>query len=118
MSRRGHDRERAVRRVLDAEGWWTCRAAGSLGDADVVAVKRSRYDTPRVLLVEVKSTARSPFAGFPPADRASLLAAAALTGGEAWLAYWPPRGKLQWIKAADWPPMPRPVTPLVGQEAA
>ena len=36
---RGIQRERDVRRVLESEGWWTARAAGSFGDADVIALK-------------------------------------------------------------------------------
>jgi hypothetical protein len=54
-------------------------------------------------LVEVKSTAAGPYAHFPPADRERLRAAAALAGAEAWLCWWPPRGKPRWIAEAEWP---------------
>jgi len=99
---RGHDRERRVRRLLEDDGWWTARAAGSLGDADVVALK----DGERARLVEVKSSAQGPYEHFRPAARRDLLAAAAKAGAEPWLVWWPPRKTLQWIPAAEWP-LPR-----------
>lgn len=101
---RGDDRERAVRDLLQAEDWWVCRAAGSLGDADLVALKPGRK-----LLIEVKSSSRErgPFADFGPKDRADLLFAAEMAGGEAVLVWWPPapgrRTEPQWIWPADWP---------------
>lgn len=96
---RGIDRERKVRDVLLSEDWWVCRAAGSLGDADLVALKAGHL--PR--LIEVKSTAAGPFHSFGPKDRADLLFAASLAGGIAVLAWWPPRGKLRWIWPDEWP---------------
>jgi Holliday junction resolvase len=99
VSRRGHDRERAVRVLLDQDGWWTARAAGSLGDADVIALKAGF--PPR--LVEVKSTAAGPFEHFGPADRAALSAAARRAGAEAWLVWWPSRRKPIWLHELDWP---------------
>ena len=96
---RGHQRERAVRLVLENEDWWVCRAAGSLGDADLVALR----DGTRPRLIEVKSTAGGPYERFGPAERARLTFAAALAGADAWLAWWPPRGQLRWISAAEWP---------------
>src|SRR5262249_5999379 len=46
MSRtsRGHNRERQVRKLLEERGWWVARAAGSLGDADLVAMRASTED--------------------------------------------------------------------------
>ena len=96
---RGHDRERAVRRELEKDGWWTARAAGSLGDADVVALRRDQAP----MLVEVKSTADGPYKTFGPADRTALLEAADRAGAVAYLAWWPPRGRLQWIPSSEWP---------------
>lgn len=95
---RGIARERAVRVSLEADGWWTARAAGSLGDADVIACKPGR-----VLLVEVKSTARSPWHGFGQQDRRDLLAAAEKAGAEPWLCWWPPRRDPVWFAASEWP---------------
>lgn len=109
---RGIQRERAVKAVLLAEDWWVCRAAGSIGDADLVALK----DGHRPRLVEVKSTAGGPFEHFRPADRADLLFAARLAGAQAVLAWWPPRGRLHWLFPEDWPATPErvsPVTPYV-----
>jgi Holliday junction resolvase len=98
LSRRGHDRERAVKKLLEEEGWLVVRAAGSLG-YDLVALKLDH--APRV--IEVKSTAQSPYEHFGPQDRAELLAAAERAGAVAELAYWPSRGKLRWIKSEEWP---------------
>lgn len=96
---RGHDRERGVKALLEAEGWVVTRAAGSLGDADLMCLKRGM--PPR--LVEVKSTHRGPFHGFGPADRRDLLLAAWMAGAEAWLCWWPPRKKPQWVHSDEWP---------------
>lgn len=98
---RGHDRERAVKALMQAEDWWVSRAAGSLGDADLVALRAGR--TPR--LVEVKSTAGGPYERFGPKDRADLLFAATLAGAEAWLCWWPPRCTPRWIPSDEWPPI-------------
>lgn len=95
---RGHDRERAVRRILEAEGWLVVRAPGSLGVADLVALKAG--ERPR--LIESKSTL-TPFAHFLPRDRAALLAAAEKAGADPVLAWWPKRGELRWIWPDEWP---------------
>jgi Holliday junction resolvase len=108
-SRRGHNRERQVRDLLLSDDWFVTRAAGSLGDADLVALKAG--ERPR--LIEVKSTAAGPYHGFGPKDRADLLFAAELAGADAWLCWWPPRGRPSWIHSNIWP-HPR----LEGQGAA
>jgi Holliday junction resolvase len=100
---RGIQKERDVRKVLEAEGWWTARAAGSFGDADVIAGKAG--SNPR--LIEVKSTAAGPFHSFGPKDRAELLAAAKKTGFTPELAFWPPRGELRFIPPEEWPSVDR-----------
>jgi Holliday junction resolvase len=100
MSRqRGIHRERQVRDLLLADGWWVVRAAGSLGDADLVALK----DGHRSQLVEVKSTAAGPYHGFGPSDREQLTAAAVLAGADATLCWWPPRRKPIWLHSSVWP---------------
>lgn len=96
---RGIDRERKVRRLLEAEDWWVCRAAGSLGDADLVALRLGS----RTRLVEVKSSAQGPYEHFRPADRRDLILAAKIAGADAWLCWWPPRGKPRWIPSWEWP---------------
>lgn len=96
---RGIERERSLRFLLEAEGWWTCRAAGSLGDADVVALKEGQ----RPRMIEVKSTHRGPFHGFGPKDREALVSAAEGAGADPWLVWWPPRRKPVWIGVEDWP---------------
>ncbi len=95
---RGITRERQVRQLLEARDYWVCRAAGSLGDADLVALKKGER-----LLVEVKSTAGGPYERFGPKDRADLLFAAELANADAWLCWWPPRGKRVWIHSSQWP---------------
>lgn len=96
---RGHDRERQVKALLEAEGWIVVRAAGSLGDIDLVALK----DEHRPMLVEVKSTAGGPYERFGPVARNELAAAAVLAGANAVLCWWPPRKSARWIWQRDWP---------------
>jgi Holliday junction resolvase len=100
---RGLQRERDLVRKLREDGWWAIRSPASKGDVDVVAIKRMSDGVPRVWFIEVKSTAAGPYSHFGPSDRAGLVWAALEAGAEAWLAYWPPRKKLQWIPACDWP---------------
>lgn len=95
----GINRERQVRRVLEAQDWWVARAAGSLGDADLVALK----DGKRPLLVEVKATKAGPYHSFGPKDRADLTVAARIAGATPVLCWWPPRGKAHWLYAEEWP---------------
>jgi Holliday junction resolvase len=99
-SRRGIQRERDLVQILRRNDYFAIRAPGSLGCADVIAMKRGEPS----LLVELKSTSRSAFAGFPPADRAELLEVAARSGAEAWLVYWPKRSEPIWISPDEWPP--------------
>jgi Holliday junction resolvase len=96
---RGIQRERAVRLHLEKNDYVVVRAAGSLGCADLIAM---RAYSPSYF-IEVKSTHRGPFHSFGPADRADILAYAERAGATAVLAYWPPRGKLQFIYEKDWP---------------
>lgn len=96
---RGHDRERAVRDIYLQGGWLAFRAPASLGVADVVALREGFPPQ----LVEVKSTAAGPYSHFGPEARKRLSEAARRAGGEAWLAWWPPRRKCQWLAESDWP---------------
>jgi Holliday junction resolvase len=98
---RGHDRERAVKRLLQQEDWWVARAAGSLGDADLVALRKG--NCPRLIEVKSSSKERGPYADFGPDEREHLKWAADLAGGAAWLAWWPPRGQLVWFHSSEWP---------------
>lgn len=104
---RGHDRERAVKRLLQTEDWWVARAAGSLGDADLVALRSG--SRPRLIEVKSSSKERGPYADFSRKDRADLLWAAKMAGADAWLCWWPPRGNPTWIHSSEWP---EPRTPL------
>lgn len=100
-SRRGIERERTLLKQLRAEGWLVVRAAGSLGVADLLAVRAGE-----IRVIEVKSTAANPWASFGPADRRALLDAAEIAGGEAWLYWHPPRREPRWIGPDEWPPTP------------
>jgi Holliday junction resolvase len=99
---RGRERERQVRRYLESEEggeWFVVKAGGSLGDADLVALKRGE----RGLILEVKSTVAGPFHSFGPKDREDLLAAAEKSGLEPYLVWYPPRGEMKWIAPVHWP---------------
>lgn len=100
---RGIQRERQVRRLLETDGYWTIRAAGSLGDADIVAIKLRPGGGSHVLLVEVKSTSGGPYERFQPADRDQLISVAVAMGATPVLCWWPPRKQPQWIPVRDWP---------------
>ncbi len=95
---RGITRERQLRTLLEEDGWYVTRAAGSLGDADLVALRNGE-----IRLIEVKSTHRGPFHSFGPASRQELAAAARVAGGTAWLVWWPTRRQPVWISEGDWP---------------
>jgi Holliday junction resolvase len=99
MNRRGINRERQVRLHLEADDWWVARAAGSFGDADLVALKDGR----RPRLIEVKSSAKGPYEHFGPSEREGLRRAARLAGAIAELAWWPKGGQLRFIPSDEWP---------------
>lgn len=98
---RGHQRERQVRKELEKEGWLVVRAGGSLGIADLVALKA--HHQPRILEVKSDDEKFGPFNNFGPKRRAKFLAAAGHAGAEPLLAYWPPYGKLQYLGVDLWP---------------
>lgn len=68
---RGDYLERQVRHALEAHGWVVVRAAGSLGVADLVALRYA--NTPLLVSCKVSGLA-------PPAERAALLEAAERAG--------------------------------------
>lgn len=88
-----------MRDKLRDEDWIAFRAPASLGCADVVALRAG--SVPR--LIEVKSTAAGPYHSFGPKERARLSSAARLAGAEAFLYWWPPRGKMHVVAEAEWP---------------
>ena len=98
-ARRGISRERALKRVLESQDWFVARAAGSLGDADLVALRAG--DRPR--LIEVKSTQAGPFHSFGPAKREELKLAGRIAGAEVWLVWWPVRRDPVWLAPESWP---------------
>ena len=96
---RGVKRERQIRDLLRNDDWIAFRAPASLGVADVIALRDG--DRPR--LIEVKSDTAGPYHAFGPAKRDRLRFAAKLAGADAYLVWWPPHGKPQWIGAEAWP---------------
>lgn len=107
----GRARERLVADKLRADDWVVVKGT-TYGTCDLVALR----DGSRPRLIEVKSTAGGPYERFSPADRAGLLAEAVRAGADAYLAWWPPRGKLRLIHSSEWPSV-RAVTPMVGEAA-
>jgi len=99
MSNFGHQRERQVKKKLETDGWLVVRAAGSLGCADLVALKAEHHP----MILEVKATARGPFAGFPPADRREFLEAANRAGAVGFLVWWPKYKQPSWLSPSEWP---------------
>ena len=96
----GHDRERAIKRLLEQDGWVVIRSPASLGTFDLLALKFGEH--PRA--IECKANEQGgPWMNFRPPEREALIAVAERAGAEAWLAFWPKRGELQWIPASDWP---------------
>jgi Holliday junction resolvase len=101
-SARGRQRERDVRRYLESPGggeWFVVKAGGSLGHADLVALKQGNPG----MMIEVKSTAAGPFHSFGPKDREELLAAAEKAGLEPYLVFWPPRKEMKFMAPTTWP---------------
>lgn len=90
--------ERKVAIALREDGWVVMKGT-TYGVCDLVALKAGHK--PR--LIEVKSTVGGPYSHFLPADRAALAEQAFLAGADAYLAWWPPRGKLRLIERAEWP---------------
>lgn len=98
-SARGRAREREVKKKLEADGWFVIKAGGSLGEADLVALKAGR----RGWMLEVKSTAGGPYERFGPEKREALYDAAEKAGLEPYLVYWPPRKEMKFIGWPQWP---------------
>lgn len=95
---RGSARERQVMMLLRNDGYVVMRAAGSFGDADLVALKAGAAS----MLVQVKSDVAGPFAHFGPAARYALYVEAQRAGAEAVLAHWPSRKPLRWYVGPEW----------------
>ena len=108
----GNARELKVMDLLATEGW-LCGSRRHIGGAgDILAVRcpwpSVASEIKQVQLIEVKSTTRSPWVTFGPKDRQDLVDTALTYGAEPVLAWWPPRGKLRWIRPSEFPPNPQP----------
>ncbi len=80
---RGDYLERSTKAALEAGGWWAIRAAGSLGEADVVAMRNGMA----TLLIACKTNGK-----LPPAERAALIAASTRAGARPLMATRSKRG--------------------------
>jgi len=98
-SRRGHQRERDLVNWFRNNGFFAMRSPASLGAVDVVVIPPDD----RPLFIEVKSTSRSAFAGFPPRDREELLRIAKIANAVPLLCWHPPRGARRFYGAHEWP---------------
>ena len=120
----GNARELKVMDVLASEGW-LCASRRHIGGAgDILAVHATpvpHWAGPnslllnRALLIEVKSTTRSPWVNFGQQDRQAMVETAEQHGCEAWLYWWPPRRGLQRIPASEWPPLRNTQLQLEGE---
>lgn len=107
----GTKRENDARDLLIDEDYVVVRSAGSLGEADLVAMRGRTLGVGVVMftdvhLIEVKANVDGgPYHDFGPGDRAELLNLAEKIGAEAWLYWWPHSrgGKLKRIHSSDWP---------------
>lgn len=96
---RGSARERQVMAKLRDDSWVVYRAAGSHGNADLVALRSDK----RPMLVQVKASQQGPYEHFGPKDRAALVVEALHAGADAVLCHWPAHGRLTWIPSNLWP---------------
>jgi hypothetical protein len=113
----GNARELKVMDLLASEGW-LCASRRHIGGAGDILAIREWHDPEAMgeapaygtdaMLIEVKSTTRSPWVTFGPKDRQDLVDTALTYGAEPVLAWWPPRGKLRWIRPSEFPPNPQP----------
>ncbi len=95
----GTKRENQVAESLTKEGWAVVRSAGSLGAADLVAMRRGS----RTRLIEVKATAGGPYERFVPSERAQLSYLAEIADADAELIWWPPNKLCKVIPQSEWP---------------
>lgn len=93
---RGDYFERQTRSALEAAGWVVVRSAGSLGPADLVALRRNSEGVAHVLLVSCKTDGRT-----SPAERAALVDVADRSVAEPLLARRPGRGVIELVDVTD-----------------
>jgi Holliday junction resolvase len=96
--RKGTRAEYRVRRELEQHGWVVTRAGGSLGVADLVALKAG--ETPRLIQSKCGLPA---YKNFSPAERLALRVVADKAGAEPWLCVVADRAPLRWIPSVEWP---------------
>jgi Holliday junction resolvase len=94
---RGDYFERQTRDALAGCGWYVVRSAGSLGVADLVALRQGR----RPLLVSCKLSGR-----IDPTERADLVAAALMAGARPMVAQ---RSRPGWVAVSTVPTSGRPI---------
>jgi Holliday junction resolvase len=112
-SRRGNSRENKVLELLAEDGWFGLCGRASRGPADILAIRHPAYEVGglqepsrhggNTILVQVKSDKGNPYANFRPHERQVLVALSREFFANAWLAWWPPHGRLSWIPSSAWP---------------
>lgn len=93
---RGDYFERQTKAALQAAGWVVVRSAGSLGPADLVAVRRNSLGGAHVLMVSCKTNGTA-----SPAERAKLVDTADQAAAEPLMAHRPNRGTIELVDVAD-----------------
>lgn len=92
--------ERLTADLFEADGYVVFRSAGSLGAADLAAL-RAGSDP---LLIQVKYARKTPWSAFAPAERRALLRDAAKAGARAIYCYWAfGTSRLQIFPSEEWP---------------
>jgi Holliday junction resolvase len=108
-SSKGAQREHAVKRMLEADGWVIAKTAGSKTCVDIWAMRRNAYGrysgvvNSEVMAIQVKGNAGSPWMNFRSIERADLGLLAAKAGATPWLIHWPPHGECRWYPESEWP---------------
>lgn len=96
----GTRRERDVVDLMKADGWIAFRVAGSLGPADVVALRRGS----RPQLIQVKAGGNPTFGTCGPAERNALSIAAKKADADAIICLWKNGASFpRFIFEEDWP---------------
>ena len=116
-SSKGADRERHLKKMLEADGWVVVRCAGSKSAVDLWAMRRTPVAESRpmssiltlagtlseAMAIQVKGNTGSPWMNFRREERAELGLIAAKAGASAWLVHWPPHGECRWYAESEWP---------------
>ena len=100
-ARYGNGVEVKLAKQLEDEGWIVGSRRHIAGPGDLLAVSTI---TGAVMLIEVKATARGPWAGFGPQDRNAMLTGARSIRARPVLVWWPKgNDEPEWFYDETWP---------------